>query len=507
MKRDKLDLLRRNFKNAKEPIKRLDAFIDIAREYTVKGPRIERRFACIIEKSSNKQNYERGKAIANDLFAYADIAEGILDKALERFQTSKTNWRHLQNVELELAAEHNIAIITGMMGNPDKEIESYFSILLRLEEKNINPAFQANVKGNLGIALCGLGHYERALEFIFASIELNKQLNNDKNLATRYQNLATTYSRMGEYQKAEDACYDALLFADKSGYDSIKSMILIELGICQYKRELFQDSINTLNHAAIILKKTNHKTYSDLIIKGNLAAAYVMNNEKAKSLKCLAEGEELCKSSLSKKEKRNFYWSKAFVFSKLKDYKNAYDALLQHKLLSEQLSQEEAAKRIEYLEVNYKLEHYKGLLSQDKTATKHKISNETQLFDYQKRLTIPVGKNNYIRPKYRDIILFKLDKLVYCYCINNQSQDKRIDKLPTSLTIDEIEKRWPGYFIRTNRQQSVNPFHIEKLKHDDKNGEKGEVVLSHKVGFQTIVSKELKSKVWDAINNHQNSLK
>ncbi len=506
MRTDKIDSLRWKFKNEKDPIKRLDAFIDVAREYTAKGPRIERRFARIIEKSSNELSYERGNAIANDLFAYADIAEGILDKALERFKFSKLNWRKLKNVELELAAEHNIAIANGMMGNPDKEIESYFSVLEQLKKRKINLAFQTNVKGNLGIALSGLGHHQRALEFINESIDLNKQLGDDKNLAVRYQNLATVYSRIGEYQKAEDACYEALLAAEKSGYDSIKIMILIELGICQYKRGQNEDSIDSFIHAKKILKKTNHKTYAELIIEGNLAAAYIMNNEKAKALKCLVIGDELCKSSHNKKDIRNFYWSKAHVLHKIGNYKDAYDALLQHKLLTEQLTQEEASKRIEHLEVSYKLQHYKEKLSKSEKVTKQETTTESHLLDYQKRIAIPVGKNNYLRPQYRDIILFKLDKVVFCYFIK-PNNEKPIERFRTSLNMEEIEKKWPGYFIRTSRQEAINPFHIERLKHDDKNGEKGEIILSHNLGFDILVSKELKSEVWKAIHNHPSSLK
>ncbi len=192
-------------------------------------------------------------------------------------------------------------------GNYDSSLVYY--------SKSLN--FALTKKDSMGIingiilSLSNKGYYKEAIEYSYKLIDINK--NNPKLLASIYQNMASNYSKQGNYLKGIECEIEALRIYEK--FNNTDGLKAISLNIGTSYTQIKQDSIalRFYNKALGIAEKTQ-----DISIKGQalnlIAAVHIRKKEYDKAEKLLKESEQLSIKINDNKLLSSIYEHKAVMY-------------------------------------------------------------------------------------------------------------------------------------------------------------------------------------------------
>ena len=136
-----------------------------------------------------------------------------------------------------------------------QESVPYFLKAISLFERNDTSRDLAIIHSNLSQAYFQCKQFDEAINSSFNSIEIKKQLNDDKGLAYSFMLLGMIYEAKKEYQDSFKYYHKSLEYTHKSQDISLKAQLLHNLGTLSFKFENFKRAIEYFKESLEICKK------------------------------------------------------------------------------------------------------------------------------------------------------------------------------------------------------------------------------------------------------------
>ncbi|WP_444994937.1 response regulator [Aliikangiella sp. IMCC44359] len=236
--------------------------------------------------------------------AITKIELAKLDEATKLLQQGIKLAKELEQFQLELGLNHNLAVLYGKLNQPNKTIEIYQNLLERQKE----PYLLGKIHSNLANNYLLIKKNKLAIEHALKALALYKESNNHLDDATAYSVLGRGHQAQKQYIKAEQYFVMALNMAkENEQYASVPFL--------HDSLSLFYAEIEQLDKA---------------IIHGESAVAlYRKQNRKVHLLDSLL--------SLSR------------IYEKSKNYEKAYKKHVEHKKLNDEVFAQDKVSAIDEL--------------------------------------------------------------------------------------------------------------------------------------------------------------
>jgi serine phosphatase RsbU (regulator of sigma subunit) len=114
----------------------------------------------------------------------------------------------------EAAANDNMGIIYGQLGDYPKSLQ-YFFKALKVEQTLMNKRGIARNTGNIGIVYRLQADYSNALQYFFKALNIYQELSNQSGIAINTGNIGVVYEAQGDYLKAREYYSKALVIMKK----------------------------------------------------------------------------------------------------------------------------------------------------------------------------------------------------------------------------------------------------------------------------------------------------
>ena len=159
-----------------------------------------KKYSHISLKLSETIGYEKGKAEANALLGSIAEKQSDYDNALKH-----------QNISLAIFKKLNdstgLATVNENIGSIYEDLEQYdlaYNYFKKAHEfaKHSNSNLQINIINNLGDANRKTKNFEKALRYTEEALKLAQQTNNVSQIESALKDLARTYARTGDFEKA-----------------------------------------------------------------------------------------------------------------------------------------------------------------------------------------------------------------------------------------------------------------------------------------------------------------
>lgn len=242
---------------------------------------------------------------------------------------------------------HFIGSVFKQQNFYDKALD-YYEKELALAKKIKNRSLEAEALYLCASMYGTKGDLDKELEYINKALILFKEENNLRMVGLMYGNLSANYSDNKEYKKAIASCEKALEIYKQIGEEENQAAIFRSLGDLYSK-------LNQPQKALVYLKKA-------------MDAAMKIETKQL-----------LNKSEITQ--------SMAFTYSKLGDYKSAFNLILEHRQLNDSLNNVSNAEYLHSLEKQYdteKKEKEIALLNADKTLQKVELDKSNAIVKQQK---------------------------------------------------------------------------------------------------------------------------
>jgi tetratricopeptide (TPR) repeat protein len=278
---------------------------------------------------AKKINWKKGEAYCyNSLGVVYSSGKSNYPKALEYYHKALDVYEEIGNKFNISVIFGNIALVYQNLSDYPKALE-YFQKAIKIDEELGNKSGVARHLGNIGINYANQSDYPKALEYYHKSLEINEELGNKSGIAFRTGNIGSIYMYQSDYPKALEYFHKALKIDEELGK---KSGIATHLGnIGKLYLELAHDSVirSSENKLELMLNKEIHL---------KRAIEY-----SQKSIDIFKEIGVLNKQSFVLNNLSEAYSAKG-------DYKKAFEAFKEHKVLQDSVFSMDKAKEIANLE-------------------------------------------------------------------------------------------------------------------------------------------------------------
>jgi len=285
-----------------------------------------------------------------------EAARGYLEQAY-------TLLPRIQDIELKIMILTADAILSGRMGEYDRELEKCKESL-ELARKVQEVPRQVVALINLGVANMNRGDYVEALNNYFEALALSEPLEDKKYQAGALANIGLIYLRLMDYDRALEYNLRALKLVEMTDDKQAKAQILGGLGQA-YLHVNKTEEARTYFEAELVLAEELSSISAKAIALSGIGKVHEANGDSATSLQLQQEAIELLKQhdekpyrielltsvggillSLGKYSEAEEYLNMAFSLIEEGDFANARpDAYLQlSKLRAAQQNYEEAYK-------------------------------------------------------------------------------------------------------------------------------------------------------------------
>lgn len=271
----KVDSLERLL-NSTKGLNKIDLLIDLGWELKYNKPERTIQLSQEALRSSQKENYNKGIALANRNLAAVEIVQGKVKEALPYAETSfayiqKINDRYQKGKILNL-----LAIIHRDIKNFRTSIEYQNQALEIFKQLKDSSEISGNLN-NLGMIHRKMGNTSEALRLYLEVYELEKKSGNLYGVARTANNLAATYQDINKYDKAEEMYNISINAARAINNKHIESASTHGLG-------LFYQDIGELEKAIIEYKKAiainRESGYSDFLANNLMQLALIYETQK-----------------------------------------------------------------------------------------------------------------------------------------------------------------------------------------------------------------------------------
>ena len=314
--------------------------------------------------------------ILQNLGIYYDVNQ-MTDSSLIIFsqileESQKQGWKTLEKNSL-----NNLGMNRLNSSDYRAAIE-YFSEALALVQKdpNARPGDYVNYISNLGLANQELDLIDQAIKYHLEALAIRESLKNKDGMAISCANLGVCYKLLGEFEEAIKYYDLSIAYAKEAGNKVLYHRTHDNLGSLYVEMGNFEKGLMLLQVALDISDGFKPDPKMELSIVSNTAASYLMMGQVEKAeefatrgLELLEEYGELVNYSLTLKN------TLAKIHFRKGDFEKGNAYLEEYELLDKEVYDQENAKFLTDLQVQYDLEKKESQIAlqtaeiQEKNAT------------------------------------------------------------------------------------------------------------------------------------------
>ncbi|TXD84577.1 response regulator [Subsaximicrobium wynnwilliamsii] len=323
---------------------------------------------------------------------------------------------------LKLRMENNMLqsefdIGHGNYFNAKDNLERAMALAIRIEDKKS----EGFIHTRIGKLQHTVKEFDKAFVSLTKAAEIQRELNDYKNLAITYSIRGSLHASKNEYQNALDYYNSAKTLFHEHDLEKLSTEVMLNEAKIYYELEEYDNSKVLLDEVIENATQFNQKN--------TLSSAMIYNgktlnrlNQEDLAITAVSEGLSLAKSNDYLETINEAYLTFNEIFQKKEDYKAAHNYLLKHMQLSDSILNVERKNltpesRAAYLEA-YSIADYEKMKKQlEDIESESSLSRITTilsiaLISILSLLTLALYKNNNIRLKSNNMLLEKNDDLV-----------------------------------------------------------------------------------------------
>ncbi|MBC6490794.1 tetratricopeptide repeat protein [Flavihumibacter stibioxidans] len=159
--------------------------------------------AAFIEQQSDQLDFRKGRILALRLKGIHSEFSGDYDEAIRYYLATLAESRSSGQIEYEIAALSDLAIVYSEIKQPAKAKEVYLRSL-RLSELQGEVSSLISAYSNLGALYNMLNQTDTALIYLNRALKLSNQYKRTESLPVIYNNLGNVYFKENNFQKARE---------------------------------------------------------------------------------------------------------------------------------------------------------------------------------------------------------------------------------------------------------------------------------------------------------------
>ena len=288
--------------------------------------------------------YQQGQYIMHN--DQLEEAEKLFSKALAlKFEKDQSSYTAL--------VYNDMGYLCGLKDEVEKEVE-WLLKAIRLQEKAEDIGGLATATNNLATVYAKLGNNEKAIEYAREAVLMREKMGNIQGLSISYENLSRFYwpvslDSASKYQQA------AMKYAEKSGVKSLMIRSYDNLSVLMDKQRKKPEALAYIRKSIALARELNDKAG----LAGKCRWAALLCGDLKDTIAMQAYFSESFNLSVELKNKtllRDLYGTKSSYYSKINDFKNAFDNLKKYYAYRDSLISDETATNIAELETRYETE-------------------------------------------------------------------------------------------------------------------------------------------------------
>lgn len=449
-----IDSLRGAFLHEKNPEKQIDVLYEIANDLALDNPSMGFSYADTIEQLAIRTGYRKGMAMAKHLrgFAHDDLAE--FEKALILFREELEIFIEIKDLDEQSTALTNIGTVWSNMGRQDSAI-TYYLKSMSIDESLGDTLGVSIHHNNIGTIYSDDGIYEKAIEHYQKALALRQALKLEKRYVQCYSFLATCYSRMKQYGKAEEFGQLGIEYAIKYNNRAFAGIIANTLGSNLNDQQRYTEAITWLEKALEYWKPLNNEAYETYAYY-NLSEAYSGLDNGARALQYANQGYEIVKRLHLDYQKENYYKALAKAEEVNGDIALAYDWYKKYVAIADSVFKLDNTKKVAQMESQYEIQKKEAQLARQQLELERQSGQKkTILFSSLAAIFLVGGFFQYLRIRQRtkqreSALQHKL----------NQAETKRLQEMDaiksTFFANISHEFRTPLTLIMSPVEQMIN---------------------------------------------------
>lgn len=267
----------------------------------------------------------------------------------------------------------NIGEIHRLQGNYAQAIDPLFKSLKMRKELGDKKGIISSLD-NIGAVFWTQGNYKAAREYFSCSLKRSEELGNSEGTAASLTHIGHIYTNESEYVKALDYFQQALKLYQQIGNKNKIAKSLINIGRIYGLKGNLEKAKYYFSQSLEIAKELNDKE-SVLYSLNNIGAIYRDKSDYAQALRYAKRSLIIAKEMGLKKEILNVYNLFTSIYVKQKNYKNAYEYLQLYSEMKDSILNEHNNKIIAEIQTKYESERKEQeniILKKEINARKHK---------------------------------------------------------------------------------------------------------------------------------------
>jgi serine phosphatase RsbU (regulator of sigma subunit)/tetratricopeptide (TPR) repeat protein len=248
-----------------------------------------------------------------------------------------------------------IAVIEEILGNYSKALEMNLKVLKIYEKQNKDKVAIGTLYGNISVILYNMNYLDRSLEYNNKSFQLGKQLKNYQMIASAYGNYGSIYGKKKDTINSIKNYKLAIENFEKiNNLNSIASCYN-NLGNLYNNSHQYDTSFVYYEKSLNLRKDLNDRT-GILSIASNIASINLKMDKPRVAIKFALEALNEAKNLKVKSSLKELYYTLSIAYSKINDYKNAFEFNRLYIEIKDSLYNEESSKQIAEMSTKYETE-------------------------------------------------------------------------------------------------------------------------------------------------------
>jgi len=327
----------------------------------------------------------------NELFTLYD--ENNNDSAFKIAEQALQLSNKINYVRGQAAANNNIGKMYYYQGNNIKAITYYLAAVSVLEAQQTknnenHKLYQKQLSStynNIGTIYQRQKMYDKAESYFRKSIAIDEIINDKIGLSHCYNNIGTIKEETNKYDEAIKN-YEISLKLKQEGNDTLGiPSSLINMGVIQMNRNKFKEAQSYFDKALLLTKRHNNIQDNVLAII-NLGDLYYMKGEYQKSVTYYDQAIAICKQQHYNQFLSYTYNSISMAYFRMKNFENTYGYYQLHIKIKDSLNNTESTKQLNELEAKYESDNKEKEI---KLLTSQKEVHELELS--RKKAVIYIG--------------------------------------------------------------------------------------------------------------------
>lgn len=390
-----IDSLARKLKDISSDTSKVRLLNIIAYAYRRNNPAEGLKYAQEALSLARKIAWEVGIADAYYSLGYNNMARSDYYMALDQFQSALNVYSKQGSTDKIISTSIFIADNYIKLNKYQDAIDYYFRAL-KIAEKEDRKNEIAQCLIDIGEVFKTSGDLDKALEYFNRGVENCRASGNNVGLAVALRNIGNVFYARGDIDKAFGYYQQAMQTAAIANDQRMVAENLVNISIVYSDKGNNEQALDFAFKALEIYRETDNKSGignilgnigTTFLVAGDEPAAslkagkYILPTKKANIIKAAGYLQQAIKIEKEIGELAaipQFYENLAEAYTRLDDYKNAYDAHSQFTLYKDSADSKQRAREVVARNLEYEFAKQKDSIKLQKLLTEQRLAVETR---------------------------------------------------------------------------------------------------------------------------------